>query len=63
MVHVIGESVAKAEMAEEAEKAEKAEVAEKAEKKAGEVDRVVTNSFLQCHKLMSQILRMLCHKL
>ena len=43
MVHVIGESVAKAEMAEEAEKAEKAEVAEKAEEKAGEVDRIVTN--------------------
>ena len=43
MVHVIGESAAKAEMAEEAEKAEKAEVAEKAEEKAGEVDRIVTN--------------------
>ena len=40
MVHVIGESVAKAEMAEEAEKAE---VAEKAKEKAGEVDRIVTN--------------------
>ena len=40
MVHVIGESAAKAEMAEEAEKAE---VAEKAEEKAGEVDRIVTN--------------------